>query len=78
MNYVSIFLIYLTSDYAAALWAEACARKDPLRAAHWAFTYHALHGLGVLYVVADPWCIIPLALGGWIGTYFAILRRGWR
>ena len=75
MSYVSIFLIYTFRSFFDANWAKGCANEVAAVAANWSAVSFALHGLGVFMIVTDFGLILPLVLGGWVGTYFSIKWR---
>lgn len=72
MNHVAVFLLYFLGDWCGARWAHACSLNQARVASSWSFFYHIIHGVAVLFIISDPWCVISLAVGGALGCYFAV------
>lgn len=74
MMWLVVFFAMIVVDIIWAEWAKACAAKQ----AGYAATLSAGIVLCGTFVTAeavhDLWLLIPACAGGWIGTYWSVIR----
>jgi nitrate/nitrite transporter NarK len=62
-------------DFVWARYNIACAQKRAVSASSWAALIAALGAFVVLTYTEDHWMILPAALGGFVGTFFAVKMK---
>lgn len=70
---VTVFFAYALLDALYALYTDAVTNLRPARASHTAVGIYALSAYGVKTYIENGWYVIPLLLGGWLGTYFTVV-----
>lgn len=61
-----------------AIWAKytiATARLQPLTSAVMGALIYVINAILVISYVSNPWNIIPVALGAFVGTYFVVNKH---
>lgn len=70
-------LLFVSSAALDAVWADYTASvtaKKALRAANLSGLIYLLGVIGIVSYVHNRWYIVPVALGGWAGTFFTVKR----
>lgn len=70
--FVTVFLTYVILDIAWTKYTVSIAKNRKLPAALWAGVIPVLSAFLVLQYVENNWVLIPMALGGAAGTWFAM------
>lgn len=71
----SMLLAYAIIDALYANYTLSVTRLNPISAATIGSIIHFLLAFGVLNYVQNYLYIIPLAIGSWLGTYYAVRRE---
>ena len=71
------FAAYLAVDALYAIYTIEVVRLRPARAATTGALIYVLSAFGIVNLVHNALYIIPLALGGWLGTFFSGRLIGW-
>ncbi len=66
-----VFVAYLAVDALYAMYTISVVKRKAVVSANISFAMHFLLAVGVLSYVKNFWYIVPLAMGSWVGTYFA-------
>lgn len=69
---LAFFFAYFVVDWAYAVYTIAAGKLQTLRSANYGTLIYVLGALGVLSYSENFLYIIPLALGAWLGTVFAV------
>jgi len=69
-----LFVAYFVYDLLYAKWTEYVVTKRPYLAAHASVGIYLIGSWGIILYVANPWLLIPIILGAWLGTYVAVKR----
>ena len=72
---VIIVIIYAVMDILFAYYTYGVVEKRPFRAANTGTLIYVLSAIGVTRYVDNYLYIIPLAIGGWLGTYFVVYSK---
>ena len=74
---VAVFAAYALLDALYAVYTDSVTNFRPGWASHTAVGIYALSAYGVKTYIENGWYVIPLLLGGWLGTYVTVvmLRR---
>ena len=73
-HYILVFFSYLILDVAYASYIIACAEKKPIVASNWSVVCYISSATGLAVFVTDYYSVIPMVMGGWIGSYVVIKR----
>lgn len=73
---VAVFLCaaYFAIDAMNVYYLNMVAARRPVQAANISFAMHFFIAIGVLSYTHNPFYILPVATGSWIGTYWFTLR----
>lgn len=74
MKYVLVAVLYFVYDVIWARYTVCVSEHRPFAAATYALAIYGVGAFGLLAIVGDRKCIIPAAIGGFAGTYFAVWR----
>lgn len=69
---IAVFLAYVVLDVIWAKYTIALAARDKLWAPIWSMLIPALAGYATIQFVEEPWLLIPVALGSFVGTRLAL------
>jgi hypothetical protein len=72
------FLAYLAVDALYAIYTIEVVRLRPASAATTGALIYVLSAFGIVNLVHNALYIIPLALGGWLGTFAVVWVQGRR
>jgi uncharacterized protein YebE (UPF0316 family) len=67
-----VFVVYVFFDILYALYVLCVSRKQALSASLISSVLYSLGAYGVMNYLHNPWYIIPLAGGAFLGTYVAV------
>ncbi len=70
-----IFLAYIVLDVLYVRYTCGVTQLKPAQAANNGSVMYFLLAFGVFNYVTNPLYLLPLFLGSWIGTYFAVNRE---
>ncbi len=71
----AVFGAYLMIDWLYTEYTLCIVELRKLRAANIGAMLYALSAFGVVNFVADWHYVIPMCIGGWLGTYLSVWRR---
>lgn len=63
-----LFALSLLSDLMWTVWSRACSHGQSQRAALASAGIYLLAGVTTIAFVSNPWMLIPLGLGAYVGT----------
>ena len=69
---ITVFLVYILFDILYALYVICVSQRQALRASLISSILYSIGAYGVMNYLENPWYIIPLACGAFIGTFIAI------
>jgi len=69
---IALFFTYVVIDYLYALYYLLVAKRDAFKAGLVAAGMYVLLTYGVLAYTKNPWYIVSIALGSFVGTYVAV------
>lgn len=72
----TVFVVYVFFDILYALYVLCVSRQQALRASAISAALYSLGAYGVMSYLHNPWYLIPLACGAFIGTYIAVKYMG--
>ena len=72
---LSVFMAYLAIDWLFTEYTLSIVELKKARAANVGALIYLLGAFGVVSYVADPWYVIPMAMGGWLGTYLSVWAK---
>jgi hypothetical protein len=72
------FLAYLAVDALYAIYTIEVVRLRPASAATTGALIYVLSAFGIVNLVHNALYVIPLALGGWLGTFLVVWFQGRR
>lgn len=67
-----VFVIYVVFDILYALYVLCVNKKLAARAGFISAALYSLGAYGVMTYLENPWYLIPLAYGAFLGTYIAV------
>ena len=67
-----VFVVYVFFDILYALYVICVSRQQALAASAISSVLYSLGAYGVMSYLHNPWYLIPLACGAFIGTYIAV------
>jgi uncharacterized protein YebE (UPF0316 family) len=70
--FIGVFVAYFIVDWAYAVYTIAAGKLQTFRSANFGTLIYVLGALGVLSYSENFLYVIPLAIGAWLGTVFAI------
>lgn len=71
-----VFAVYVFFDILYALYVLCVSRKKALSASAISAVLYSLGAYGVMNYLHNPWYLIPLACGAFLGTYVAVKYMG--
>jgi uncharacterized protein YebE (UPF0316 family) len=69
---LTVFVVYVFFDILYALYVICVSRQQALAASAISAVLYSLGAYGVMNYLHNPWYLIPLAVGAFIGTYIAV------
>lgn len=72
----TVFVVYVFFDILYALYVLCVSRQQAWRASAISAALYSLGAYGVMSYLHNPWYLIPLALGAFLGTYIAVKYLG--
>ena len=72
---IMVFGAYLIIDWLATEYTLAVVELAKLKAANVGALMYVLLAFGVVNYVGDWRYVIPMCMGGWLGTYLSVWRR---
>lgn len=72
----TVFVVYVVFDILYALYVLCVSRKQAVAASAISSVLYSLGAYGVMSYLHNPWYIVPLACGAFIGTYVAVRYMG--
>jgi len=69
---LTVFIVYIFFDVLYALYVICVSRRQAIRASFISSALYSLGAYGVMNYLENPWYVIPLACGAFIGTYIAV------
>jgi len=67
-----IFVSYCSADWLFTICADAIIKRKKLLAANAGLGMYIVGAFGVISYVEDWRYIVPMCIGGWIGTYVSV------
>lgn len=75
----TVFVVYVLFDILYALYVLCVSRQRAFAASGISAVLYSLGAYGVMNYLHNPWYLLPLACGAFIGTYVAVKYMGsWR
>lgn len=71
-----VFGVYVVFDILYALYVLCVSRKQAVAASAISSVLYSLGAYGVMTYLHNPWYILPLACGAFLGTYIAVKYLG--
>jgi uncharacterized protein YebE (UPF0316 family) len=71
-----VFVVYVLFDILYALYVLCVSRQQALSASLISAVLYSLGAYGVMNYLHNPWYLLPLACGAFIGTYIAVKYMG--
>jgi uncharacterized membrane protein YfcA len=68
----TVFCVYVVFDVLYALYVLCVARKQAVQASAISSALYSLGAYGVMTYLDNPWYLVPLACGAFLGTYIAV------
>ena len=75
-NAAIVFVVYVFFDILYALYVLCVSRQQAFRASAISSALYSLGAYGVMSYLENPWYLLPLACGAFIGTYIAVKYMG--
>ena len=72
MIYALVFLSAALLDVVWTMTVRTVADKRPLAAGLWSAATILLGAFATISFVGNPWCVVPAACGGFVGTYLTV------
>lgn len=72
----TVFVVYVFFDILYALYVLCVSRKQAVAASAISAVLYSLGAYGVMNYLHNPWYLLPLACGAFIGTYIAVKYLG--
>jgi hypothetical protein len=73
---LTVFVVYVFFDILYALYVICVSRRQALAASAISAVLYSLGAYGVMNYLHNPWYLIPLAIGAFLGTYIAVKYMG--
>lgn len=67
-----LFVVYLATDYLFAYYTKRVVEGKAYLAAHAGTIIVFLAAFGVISYTENPWYILPIAMGSWVGTFLSV------
>lgn len=67
-----LFFLYVLVDIMYAFYTISVTSLQPLRSATIGASMYVLLAAGVISYSANPWYLVPIGVGSWVGTYLAV------
>jgi len=71
----TIAVAYCSIDWLFTIYTLSIVKRRPLIAANVGVGLYILSAFGVINYVSDWRYVIPMCIGGWIGTFFSVSRE---
>jgi len=75
---LAIFAAYCSTDWLFTIYTVSIVERRKLLAANVGVGIYLLGAFGVLSYVGDWRYIIPMCIGGWVGTYLSVWHEQWK
>ena len=75
MTSLLVFVANIIADVLAVLWVKQVEKRHRIRAGLVSVAIVCLSYLSIIYIVSDPWFLIPTAAGAFVGTFFTVGRK---
>lgn len=72
----TVFVVYIFFDILYALYVITVGRQQAIRASLISSVLYSLGAYGTMNYLHNPWYLVPLATGAFIGTYIAVTYMG--
>lgn len=72
----TVFVVYIFFDILYALYVITVSRQQAIRASAISSVLYSLGAYGTMNYLHNPWYLVPLATGAFIGTYIAVTYMG--
>lgn len=69
---LAIFVAYFAAGVLYALFVRYAGNRDAMKAANCSVAISLLMTLSVMQCLDNPWYLVPLLMGNWLGTYVAV------
>lgn len=73
---VLVFGVYVVFDILYALYVLCVSRKQAVAASAISSVLYSLGAYGIMTYLHNPWYVMPLACGAFLGTYIAVKYLG--
>jgi hypothetical protein len=73
---LTVFVVYVFFDILYALYVLCVSRKQAFTSSAISAVLYSLGAYGVRSYMDNPWYLIPLACGAFLGTYIAVKYMG--
>lgn len=73
---LTVFVVYIFFDILYALYVITVSRQQAIRASAISSVLYSLGAYGTMNYLHNPWYLVPLATGAFIGTYIAVTYMG--
>lgn len=73
---LTVFVVYVFFDILYALYVLCVSRKQAFAASAISSVLYSLGAYGVMNYLHNPWYLVPLACGAFLGTYIAVRYMG--
>lgn len=70
-----VFAAYCSTDWLFTMYTISIVERKRLKAANVGTGIYLLGAFGVISYVGDWRYVIPMCLGGWLGTYLSVWRQ---
>lgn len=76
MTALTVFVVYVVFDILYALYVLCVSRKQAVAASGISAVLYSLGAYGVRSYMDNPWYVLPLGIGAFVGTYIAVKYMG--
>ena len=67
-----VFVTYVIMDALFCWYTISVTKRNRVQTANTGMMMYILLGFGTINYVANGWYVVPMAVGAWLGNYFAI------
>lgn len=72
---IGLFFLYVLVDLLYAYYTLSVTRLQPFKAATIGAIMYVMLAAGVISYSSNPWYLVPIGLGSWVGTFLAVFRE---
>ncbi len=65
-------LIYFSIDWLYCVYTITITERAAIKAANSGAVIYMINAVGILSYLKNPWYILFVGIGGWLGTYLAV------